>query len=613
MKLSLKISLVLLLFNVFTLFAQQEQSDYGLTLAEPGSDKEFAPYTNHLMVLGNAYSIEGNEVVLKYHDIQLLKTIFKDVNDGIAIDIIKKSQFNCGNENSLSSSKLYDGFLLKPVYRDELFASNSAKGDYRFVGKIGVIPNELLNEELVYSLLIINNGKVTKYLMPALFTSRDYLPKSIPFRFENTDTVQLLSAGVTATEVVKYSFNSSKIIPVKNPTVSVKGQIHSIEITAFSSIDGELVTNRFLDSSRTEYIAVDLQKRLKVNPQLISKQHGENWSLANYQFRYFDRDSLLTWSKENVRKLVNDHQLKSLPMDSLLRQQRICEARIYYSETYLKTADSSEILKGNLLHAVATKNSSLFNKAAFGIYQLKKIDPVIYDRSIFSFALENSDVVAAYAALLSQDVSRNQQDITRFLLEWSQKYNTLSPEAKENLVNLYCLLNRSLLKDWDVESSKMARVIRPKTFSESVKMVHNKEVLLNLNLTYIKYYGQINDTKNAQVCFNYIARHFSGTALNVESAVQLAAFYNSWGSFQLASDLLGTYYVIDLLNEDGMFLYAQNQLLLQPKGLEQVDVQSLQWALKMNKERWCKWMSDYTQNLRNPEIKKMYCASCSGR
>ena len=608
MKLAFRISFILLICNTFTLFGQ---TDYGLTLAEPDSDKEFASYTTHLMVLGNSYVIEGDKIVLKYHDVQLLKTILKDPNDGLAVDIIRKSQFACGTENSLSSSKLYDGFLLKPVYRDELFAVNTAKGNYRFIGNIGTIPKEFLGEELVFSILFINNGKVSKYLMPALFISRDYPIQPLPFRFENTDTVKLRESGVYTSEVVKYSFNTSKIIPLKNPVVKAEGQIHSIEISAFSSIDGEEDNNHFLDSSRAEYISQDLQKRLKLDRTIVSKQHGENWSLANYQLRYFDRDSLLKLNRNELRKLVNDRKLKDLPMDSLLKEQRVCEARIYYSGFYLKTTDSSEMLRGNLIHAVATKNSELFNKAAFGVYQLKKIDQVIYDKAVFNFAFENVNVVAAYCALLSRDISKNQQQITRFLLEWSPKYSSLSIEAQENLVNLYCLLNSSLLKEWDVASSKMARVIRPELFSKSVKTISNKELLLNLNLTYIKYYGQINDMKNVQVSFNYIARYFTGTILKVESAVQLAAFYNSWGSFQQANNLLETYLVVDLLTEDGVFLYAENQLLLRHKGLEKVDLYSLQLALKMNKTRWCKWMNDYTQNLRNPEIKGMYCESCN--
>ncbi len=607
MKLAFKISFILLICNSITLFGQ---TDYGLTLAKPGSDKEFESYTTHLMVLGNSYVIEGDKIVLKYHDIQLLKTILKDSNDGLAVDIIRKSQFACGTENTLSASKLYDGFLLKPVYRDELFAGNTAKGNYRFIGNIGTIPKELLGEELVFSILFINNGKVSKYLIPALFISRDYPIQPLPFRFSNTDTVKLRENGVYTSEVVKYNFNTSKIIPLKNPFLKGEGQIHSIEISAFSSIDGEEQNNHFLDSSRAEYISQDLQKRLKADRTIVSKQHGENWNLANYQFRYFDRDSLLIINRNELRKLVNDDKLKDLPIDSLLKEQRVCEARIYYSGFYLKTADSSEILSGNLIHAVATKNTSLFNKAAVGIYQLKKIDPVIYDKAVFNFAFENANIVAAYCALLSKDISKNQQQITRFLLEWSSKYSSLSIEAQENLVNLYCLLNSSLLKEWDVASSKMAHVIRPELFSKSVKTISNKELLLNLNLTYIKYYGQINDTKNVQVSFNYVVKHFSSILLKVESAVQLAAFYNSWGAFQQATNLLETYLVVDLLNEEGVFLYAENQLLLQPTGLEKVDLYSLQLALKMNKTRWCKWMSDYTQNLRNPEIKKMYCASC---
>jgi hypothetical protein len=157
----------------------------------------------------------------------------------------------------------------------------------------------------------------------------------------------------------------------------------------------------------------------------------------------------------------------------------------------------------------------------------------------------------------------------------------------------------------------MARVIRPETISAQTKNLRNKELQLNLQLTFIKYYGQINDTKNAEQCFYFISKYFTGLGLKMESAVQLAAFYNSWGAFQQAVDLLDDYYVHSLLNEDGMFLYAENLMLLQKDGLEKADTATLQLAMRMNTMRWCKWMNDYNQNLRNPEIKRMYCTSCT--
>jgi hypothetical protein len=400
-------------------------------------------------------------------------------------------------------------------------------------------------------------------------------------------------------------------VPAKIPAIAKKGKVHSIQIKAFSSIDGEEQNNTFLDSSRAEFIANDLCNRLQVDRRVISKEHGENWSLANYQFRYFGLDSLLSKKKQDIRNLVNQHSLKGISLDSLLREQRVCEARIYYDGDFSSQTDSLALLKGNLLFATITENVLLFNKAAFLIYNSHVTNSVIYDKTVIEFALKNPEVVAAYAALLSKNISKEQQVITRFLVEWSLHFAELPETGKENLANLYCLFNSDLLKEWDVASSRMARVIRPETISAQTKNLRNKELQLNLQLTFIKYYGQINDTKNAEQCFYFISKYFTGLGLKMESAVQLAAFYNSWGAFQQAVDLLDDYYVHSLLNEDGMFLYAENLMLLQKDGLEKADTATLQLAMRMNTMRWCKWMNDYNQNLRNPEIKRMYCTSCT--
>jgi hypothetical protein len=222
-----------------------------------------------------------------------------------------------------------------------------------------------VGRELVFSILIINDGMVCKYLLPAPFTVRDYRLQPVPFRFENTDTVKLRSNGIVDSEIVKYGFATSKTVPAKIPAIAKKGKVHSIQIKAFSSIDGEEQNNTFLDSSRAEFIANDLCNRLQVDRRVISKEHGENWSLANYQFRYFGLDSLLSKKKQDIRNLVNQHSLKGISLDSLLREQRVCEARIYYDGDFSSQTDSLALLKGNLLFATITENVLLFNKAAF--------------------------------------------------------------------------------------------------------------------------------------------------------------------------------------------------------------------------------------------------------
>ena len=588
---------------------QISQNAFGLLQASKDCEREYHDYANVVMNMGNSFERVENDIVLSYHDKEWLKKIIKDPTDGIAVDLIKRDQLACGKENQFDLSSIYDGILLRPIYRDELFAGNYAKGDYRIVTSLGEIPDHLAEEEYNISVIIINDGKACKYLFPAFVPSRDYPLIPIDPVWEQ-DTSNWMKSGIRATEELIYNFKTSKTVPVTVPRITGKGEVYAVQVQAFSSVEGDSLKNQQLAASRASYIENDILKRTRAQVDQVTKNAGENWKMNDFQLLYFDQQELLRLDHDTLRKLENRHSKYQIPWDSLLYEQRVAKAIINYAGKFPITRDSVLFYEGNLRTAVALKNNSLFNKAAKALYYSRSGKEMVAETEIFEYALMNKEVVAAYAALLSKTYRSHEQLATRFIVEWNRKATVLSSAAKTNLSYLYALLGTQFLDEWDVARERLAKVVKPDRLKQLVEGVGPPELILDLQLTFIQYYGQVNDGVRIQKCFDYISTYFKSHTLNEKDVVNLAYFFNSWSVYPMTVDLLLPRFKNRQLNEDGVFALAQTKTLMEGVDPSPELLEVIKEANRLNKTRWCDWISDYYQTLRYNGVKEIYCESC---
>lgn len=145
---------------------QLSKNGFGLKMADPKCADKFEGYINLVYNLGNCIGLDGNEVWLNVSDKKMFTTIFSNPKDGLAVDLIDWNQLKCGKENELDMSPVYDGVLLKPLFKDELLKSNVAESDYRVSVKLADVPYEMQSKKLAPSILLIKDGEVCLYLVP---------------------------------------------------------------------------------------------------------------------------------------------------------------------------------------------------------------------------------------------------------------------------------------------------------------------------------------------------------------------------------------------------------------------------------------------------------------
>lgn len=590
---------------------QVSKNSFDLVPASEDCDKEFKSYSNLVMNMGNNLTIEGNEVSLYYHDIAYFKEIFSGSNDGIAIDLISKNQLLCGEPNKLDFSPVYDGILLEPYFSAEMLANNRAESDYRIITKVGDIPSNLQGNEYLPSVVLIKNGKSCKYIYPAFVNRKDYELR--PFEPITVDEprVELVNEGVVRSQIVNYNFKTNLTSAVELPKIiEYNNKIHSIQINSFSSVEGDSIHNAYLHNSRANFIKNHVSSKLKVSSDSFAISAKENWDQMNFQLNYFERDELAKLSHDSLKVILANRD-DSLPWDSLLFSQRKSIAIINYHGEYSEGENEESIGEFNLRTAVASGNASLANKALYEMYLTSNYNPaILFEPQIVEFIKMQPKTVANYSALLSLSYFIDPYLVTDFIHSWLSNSDKLDNAARSNLLHLYTLVGIYLLDNWDVSSERLSNVIHPLKID---KIATNKEkaaLILNLHLTFIQYFGQVNDGPNISKSFDYISEYFRNNSLKPKDDVDLALFFNNWSMYHMTVQHLLSRLEEDKLNEDGLFVLAQTMNFTNYKDEPEAYLDVHKKALQSNQPRWCEWLDADFQVKRNFQIKKLYCEAC---
>lgn len=590
---------------------QISDNAYGLVQAPKDCEKEYSTFSNLIMSMGNNLEIKGNEVILYYHNIDYFKKMFSNPTDGVAIDLISKNQMACGKPNELDVSPVYDGILLKPIYSQEMLANNTAESDYRVITKVGEIPAEYLDKDYTPSIILIKKGKACKYLYPSQTLSKAYDLRPIEPITKDELSVELLREGILQSQIVNYDFKTNVTRAVTNPTIyNYSEPIHSIRILSYSSVEGDSINNDRLHKARANYIQNQLTRKLSVPNEKIEIDARENWSMMDFQLNYFEREELTSIPHDSLKSILATDD-KSLPWDSLLFSQRRATAIINYEGQFNDSLSLESLGAFNLRTAVAYNDPDLANKALYNMYNSKNYNPyILFEPQIREFIESNPKTICNYSALLSSNYSIDPYAVSSFIHNCLVSVKKLDLDTRTNLLHLYTLVGKYLLDNWDVPSERLSNVIHPLKIKKFSSTEIKNELILNLHLTFIDYFGQVNDGPNISKSFYFIADYFKTRSLEPEDDVDLALFFNKWSMYTMAIKHLLPRFEENKLNEDGVFVLAKTMNFTNYGNETGEYIEIHQKALEVNQKRWCRWINIDFQVKRNHKIKRLYCESC---
>lgn len=572
---------------------------------------------NIITNMGNSISIEGDEIIFRYHNVNRVEKVLDHELDGLAIDLVERNQMLCGQDNRLDASAIYDGILLKPVLRDEILKNNRAENPNRLVVSLGKVPESLKGKELSPNLIVIKLGMQCSYVTPASVDSRRYALRAVPPEVYNPK-IELSTEGIGQIEEVFFEFDTAKDISKKmTPLEANAKKILAVDIKSYTSVDGSFQSNQNLHQQRAEYISKVLNEKLNLKESKIEIDSKENWELCDYQLEVFGEENIRQWDKEKIRSFVN--QQKSLVWKEALEEQRKSKATIYYADKW--KASDSQHLYYNLVNGLVSKDYNQANKALFEIYSDSTNTYFLGEEFIIDRMFGQKELVQNVSAILLRDIYGYSLDnVVYFVRTWLSRADELSVGAQKNLLNLYTITGRRMLQRWDVSSENLSKVMHPDKVNPLFDNYKSEDVVnplfLNFHMTRIEYFGQINQQQEISESFDFITDYFREQALTVQDDVDLSLFFNSWSMYHLTVEELRDRLWDDKLNEKGAFVLAQT-LTAYPyhrNGSELEESQLLsahKKAISFDKSAWCYWINNEFQNLRRPGVKNLYCKTCT--
>lgn len=566
--------------------------------------------SNIIVNIGNRISVENGEIIYGGHRIETIKRILKNETDGIAVDLLAREQMACGEDNKLDASEIYEGVMLKPIYRDAIFSNNVAKNKQRLIVSLGKVPEHLSSKTVSPNIIVIKDGKKCSYTQPAYIPSGRYDLRSIaPILYR--PAIALKTKGVNSINQIHFDFKTGKTTPIKDPIIDFKiGKLHSIDIKSFTSVDGNASANAILHKKRAGYINSYLTKTIKTDNTSIIIEAKENWGLCNYQIELLGLEDTFN-SQKDIRDYVKKNA--STTWKDALQKQRQSKAILYQYGTW-DTSDSN-YLNYNLMDALLNNNFDLANKALATMHDSENSNLFLNEEFIINKLFDKKELVQNVSALLLKNIGYYDLDnVVFFVRNWLSQPELLSKDAQRNLLNLYAITSRQLLKYWDTSTEDFSKVLHPQKVEPLLESYKSEETVnplfLNFHMASIEYYAQINYNSKIDESFDFITDYFRSVSLTIQDDIDLALFFNSWSMYHLTKESLLHRYHDKTLNEEACFLLLQTYVANDENSNSEILFNLNKLAIKFNKTRWCKWINKDFQNLRNEGIKNLFCKTC---
>jgi hypothetical protein len=236
---------------------------------------------------------------------------------------------------------------------------------------------------------------------------------------------------------------------------------------------------------------------------------------------------------------------------------------------------------------------------------------VIFEPPIFDYCMREKAFLINFSAVLSRAVDFDKEKVALFLFHWLERMDELEPEAaRNNLLHLYTLLSYELLLDWDLAASQLANVVHPDKMMPLISNEMPENLMLNLQLTFVQYFGQTNNTARAIEPFEFIIDFFEKKALTEQDLINLSLFSNSWSKFDLTDRFLRPLYEKDSISDEGLLLLTQTLTYFDVMSSKDELHQLHKKSSKRNPFNWCVWLYTSKHLLRDHEIKRLFCDIC---
>jgi outer membrane protein OmpA-like peptidoglycan-associated protein len=627
----------LILFSYALITTTTAQNKYDIKEPTPSSVQQKCGEC--LSVLNNlppevtyGFYLDGRKIYFMMTDKRYFELLFKKGLDGIAVDIITKSQFPCGAENSFPNSNISMGKLLKPIYYKD-FKKNIIVGENGHVAfKVATLPEKYLTLEYELNLLVLKNNNACFYTnffdlpqarwgLLEMGLYKDTIVHSATTNKANnnsrSETIKSLNKKmkfIIPFEKGKSEYSPKDIKPLYDSLRLTDYTITKTTIKAYSSVEGSLEGNIKLQNKRAESIVKALQS---FQEGIISTDisASENWVEFLMDVSAAGYSNIAKMTKEKIKTELNTKGL-SKKLEPILKNHR---KAIIVLELEKKTRFQSEnntVIKA--FYKKAIKNKTMeeaieLQKEIFARIRNNKMPAAILKEFEIPKEVDYGTLLKNNAAF---EFEQNEEDIYAALVAFKD-LEILLPKDNHIKYNI-CVLQ---LKSWVYGELLIEPVQLLKDIKSLTKRGINGKLVKYLTINYhiinSEYMMFKQDYAAKDVSLNYIYKNYKYLKLSNQDYLQLARYFASYGRYDWSEKVLKPHIRKIDVDEELLFYYLNLTIIDQKNTKNQTYRTIMLNAINLNKKRFCSLFDPYGkgginfQLLNDAYLKSTYCENCN--
>lgn len=294
--------------------------------------------------------VKGKEVYVKADYIKDFKRLLPNKSDAFIVDVIDPAQFEVANNYNITNPDLLGrGFLLKPVFQKTVYANGNDEDLL-----IGNLPTEL-KETPDFNIFLYKSKDCGGYMDRSYMNgtkifdlTEDYAPTPLELVYDTAGTVlpkfapksNQISFNIPF-EKGKFDFKKSDIQPLIDSLGEPQFIITQMNISAYSSIEGNAETNDKLQIKRSESISgvlAGMNSRKKFKTEIKT---NTGWNKFQLQIKGTEFAHLADSSFETVNRMIDESDSLELALEPFLNKQRFAQVTMFvtYKEKDMKKQD----------------------------------------------------------------------------------------------------------------------------------------------------------------------------------------------------------------------------------------------------------------------------------
>ena len=575
--------------------------------------------------------VSGDKIYLRYPNAKDLRRFLKKEKDGLAVDIVQRSQYVSADYNIVDNNLQNKGVMGKVLYKEAFFKKNllisKDKKANRKVKGIEVLLGKFdpkITGPYELNLIVVQNGAICKtvtrgYTEPNTTESKTpigLLPipnsKGLKPAFEPRSESSIVNF-IIPFEKNKAEFKQADIEPFIKAMNEPDFIIDGLYIYAYASIEGDSVANSKLQRKRAESVVTVLQgmQNNKINPTIQTKDSWGLFLLENEDGKYAD---IVNLGKNKAIERINGDKKLMEELEPILAKERF--AQIIMDVTYDVSGNKEEKFTAVSFNRAVKANNT---KQSYKIMEFinKRVSEGKYPASIYdslkiaeipkNVGLLNNQVYYSYLASNAID-EEDQKTFDKLLLvepanpvlQYNKVFCQLKldsgagntehqAQVQQTINNLYGKIDSNYVNGLNIEWQFK--------IMETLDTLPNTEAQMDACITRIKQFYNIKDA-------------------TWQNALKLASVFNRVKDFNYAATLLEPYLNNPNVNENLVFTYISSAGRVQEKYYSRTFAKALEIAKNKNQERYCKLFGEpymTFQVLENPAVKKVYQSSCGSK